>query len=196
MEISFNSFLYVWLGIAIFTFILLFFISAPYGRHNRGGWGFQVDNKLGWIIMELVSPFALSWFFITGEGLKNSAVYIFYALWMLHYAYRSLYFPFQLNTKGKTMPISIVIMAVFFNSINGSTNGYFFGNYGIDYSNYEFLSFQFISGASLFLLGFVIHFKSDRILIGLRKNNNGYVVPNKFLFKYVSSPNYLGEIIE
>lgn len=196
MDISFDSFLYLWLAIAVSTFILLFFISAPYGRHNRGGWGPQVDNKLGWIIMELVSPIAILYFFLTGSGQRNGAVWLFIGLWVFHYAYRSIYFPTQLNTKGKTIPLSIVLMAIFFNSVNGFTNGYYFGNFGNDYLNYDFASLQFIGGFALFIAGFYIHLKSDHILINLRKTNKGYVIPNEFLFKYVSSPNYLGEMME
>ena len=38
---------------------------------------------------------------------------------------------------------------------------------------------------------------SDYLIVGLRKKNGpGYHLPNKFLHKYISSPNYFGEIIE
>jgi 3-oxo-5-alpha-steroid 4-dehydrogenase 1 len=196
MSFSFNEFLYLWLAIAVITFGSLFFISAPYGRHNRKGWGMQVNNKWGWIIMELVSPFALSYFFFSGIEEKNQAVWLFYLLWMFHYTYRSVFFPIKLNTKGKTIPISIVLMAIFFNSMNGFTNGFYFGNYASVYDSYSFLSPQFLIGLVLFVSGFYIHFKSDNILIRLRKNNTGYVIPNEFLFTKVASPNYLGEIME
>jgi 3-oxo-5-alpha-steroid 4-dehydrogenase 1 len=196
MNFSFDSFLYLWLAIAVLTFASLFFISAPYGRHNRKGWGAQVNNKWGWIIMELASPFALSYFFFSTPNEKNSAVWVFYLLWIFHYFYRSLIFPFKLNSKGKTIPLSIVLMAIFFNSVNGFTNGFYFGNFAADYSTYSFLSPQFILGFAVFILGFYIHFKSDNILINLRKNNSGYNIPNSFLFKKVASPNYFGEILE
>jgi 3-oxo-5-alpha-steroid 4-dehydrogenase 1 len=184
------------LAAAIVTFVSLFFIAAPYGRHNRKGWGPQVDNKMGWIIMELVSPAALSVFFFYGMGEKNQAVWMFYILWVFHYLYRSIYFPLKLNTTGKTIPLSIVLMAIFFNSVNGGTNGYFFGNFAQLYQDYSFSSLQFILGITLFVAGFFIHFRSDHILIGLRKRNKEYVIPSRFLFKYVASPNYLGEMLE
>lgn len=196
MSFSFNELLYVWLGIAIVTFGSLFFIAAPYGRHNNRSWGAQVDNKWGWIVMELVSPITLSVFFFMGNSEKNNPVWLFYLLWMFHYTYRSVFFPLKLNTKGKTIPLSIVLMAIFFNSINGYTNGYYFGNFSIDFASYSFTSPQFVVGLILFLSGFYIHFKSDNILINLRKSNKGYVIPNEFLFKKVASPNYLGEIVE
>jgi protein-S-isoprenylcysteine O-methyltransferase Ste14 len=43
----------------------------------------------------------------------------------------------------------------------------------------------------------LINITSDDILMNLRKSEgNGYHIPKGFFFKYVSSPNYFGEIIE
>jgi hypothetical protein len=58
-------------------------------------------------------------------------------------------------------------------------------------------SWNFLTGASLFLTGLVINWKSDSILISLRKpGETGYKIPRGFLFDYVTSPNLFGEIIE
>ena len=40
---------------AFFTFVALLFIKAPYGRHQRAGWGWTVAPRVGWIMMELPS---------------------------------------------------------------------------------------------------------------------------------------------
>ena len=45
-------------------------------------------------------------------------------------------------------------------------------------------------------MGVIINIKSDNILIKIKKKNQGYEVPKGFLYRYVSCPNYLGEIIE
>jgi steroid 5-alpha reductase family enzyme len=43
----------------------------------------------------------------------------------------------------------------------------------------------------------ILNISSDSILIDLKKQNgNSYKIPQKGLFRLVSSPNYLGEIIE
>ena len=42
----------VWVGVAIVTFIYLFFENAPYGRHIKSGWGMNIPTRLGWVLME------------------------------------------------------------------------------------------------------------------------------------------------
>ena len=44
--------------------VLLFFITAPYGRHERKGWGPTVSDKVGWIVMEAPSPLLFAAFFL------------------------------------------------------------------------------------------------------------------------------------
>jgi protein-S-isoprenylcysteine O-methyltransferase Ste14 len=42
-----------------------------------------------------------------------------------------------------------------------------------------------------------INIKSDYLIVALRKENGpGYHMPSKFMHKYISAPNYFGEIIE
>ncbi len=45
----------IWAAIAVVTFIVLLFVKAPYGRHVKSGWGPQISNKAGWVLMELPS---------------------------------------------------------------------------------------------------------------------------------------------
>jgi 3-oxo-5-alpha-steroid 4-dehydrogenase 1 len=52
----YNGLLMGWFVLAVLIFIVLFYIVAPYGRHVRRGWGATVRNRLGWVIMESVSP--------------------------------------------------------------------------------------------------------------------------------------------
>jgi steroid 5-alpha reductase family enzyme len=47
------------------------------------------------------------------------------------------------------------------------------------------------------LLGFFIHVRSDAILRKLRTDGGGeYGIPQGFLYRYLSCPNYLGEIVQ
>ena len=48
----FNNFIVFWLLVAAITFIYLFFVNAPYGRHMQQGWGKSISARAGWVIME------------------------------------------------------------------------------------------------------------------------------------------------
>lgn len=193
----FNTLVLVWILIALITFLSLFWITAPYGRHIQTGWGYQINNRLGWILMEIISPLMLSIFFFMGSAPKSIHVWVFWGLWILHYLNRAIIFPFRIKTSGKKMPISIVLSAVFFNLINGSTNGYYLGYVMPTYPEGWFYDPRFILGLSFFVVGFLINFQSDEILLGLRKGSDtSYKIPKGGLYGLISSPNYFGEIIE
>ena len=56
---------------------------------------------------------------------------------------------------------------------------------------------RFLAGILLFFVGMYINMDSDRRLINLRKGGkSGYFVPYGGLFRFVSCPNLMGEIIE
>lgn len=194
---AFDVFLYVWVVIAIITFLTLFKITAPYGRHTRQKWGIEIDNRLGWILMEVISPLMFTIFLLLGNQPKTPWIWLFLGLWLLHYLNRSLIFPFRIKTNGKKMPISIMLSAVFFNLVNGFINGYYFGNLANPYPSDWYIHPLFIIGIILFFLGFVINIYSDEILLNLRKGDEkGYKIPYGGLYQWISSPNYFGEILE
>lgn len=194
---TFTWFMYGWIALAIILFPIQFFTTAPYGRHTNKKWGKIIDNRLGWVIMEIISPVAFAFFFLTGENAKTPPMWIFFALWIGHYTYRSLIFPFRTKTVGKHIPVAIVIFAVLFNVVNGFTNGYYLGSLGLAYSNDWFFDPRFIFGLIIFLTGAYINIKSDNILLNLRKEGEkGYKVPQGGLFSRISCPNYFGEILE
>ena len=58
--------IWIWLGIVACTFILLMFIRAPYGRHERPGWGLRIPARLGWVIMESPCIIVMTIFFGIG----------------------------------------------------------------------------------------------------------------------------------
>jgi 3-oxo-5-alpha-steroid 4-dehydrogenase 1 len=182
-------------SLAIIAFILLFFISAPYGKFLRKGWGKVVRTKWAWLIMESPSPVLMVIFFITSDG-KNLPLLIFILLWLAHYIHRTLIYPFIQSGREKPYPVILVAMAFIFNILNGFVNGY--GTFHLlTFSSGWLLSWQFITGSLLFITGFIINKASDTKLQNLRRDNpSEYVMPDKWLFKYISCPHYFGEIIE
>ena len=188
MDIFQLTVLWIIIGLIIFPINLIY--KAPYGRHTSKKLGVSINNKLGWIIMELpallVCP-AIYFYFKIDFDISI----MFICLWIIHYFNRTIIFPFRIKTKGKKMPLVIVLSAFFFNIINGLINGYFLSNI-----NFHSESIFFITGFLLFVLGLYINISSDNKLINLRKIKKGYFVPKGGLFKYISCPNFFGEILE
>lgn len=195
-EQFFNLFAEIWIAIAVITFFVLLKINAPYGRHTKTTWGYLIDNKLGWFIMEFFVLVVLYYFLYTGTNSFSLVNIIFVTLFSIHYLNRSIIFPFRLKTKGKKMPIVIVFLAMGFNLMNGFLVGYYLANFA-NYTTAWLSSPQFIMGTILFFIGMFINMQSDTILINLRKRNEtGYKIPQKGLFRLVSCPNLFGEMIE
>jgi protein-S-isoprenylcysteine O-methyltransferase Ste14 len=129
-------------------------------------------------------------YFTISEEINLNVVFI--VLWITHYLNRTVIYPLRIKTKGKKIPIAIVASAFFFNMVNGILNGYF-----LTLLQFESISeLYLILGFIIFIIGFYINISSDNLLIKLRTNQKGYVIPNGKLFNYVSCPNFFGEIIE
>lgn len=187
-----------WVGIAAATFVLLFFVSAPYGRHARKGWGPLIPARLGWVLMESPSPLVLALLFLLGpKGLSapTAATVLLLALWEAHYLHRSFIYPFRL-ANPRPVPASVTAMGATFNFVNASINGYWLFYLG-DYPASWLTDPRFLVGVALFVAGFVVNRWSDAILRALRApGETGYKIPRGGPWELVSSPNYLGEIME
>lgn len=194
---NYEIFAYGWILIGLLSFPFILKYDAPYGRHTSKNWGPLIDNKIGWILMELPALLLCPYLVIFSDNPVSDVTLLFISLWILHYFNRSIIFPLRIKTKAKKMPLIIAVLAFFFNIVNGLINGIYFGNVKFDYSSSWLSSPEFIVGISIFFLGFFINNISDTYLISLRKGNEkGYVIPDKGLFKYISCPNFFGEIIE
>ena len=193
----FQFIVYAWMAVAIVLFPVMLIITPPYGRHSKTTWGPMINNKLGWFLMEVPSLIILTWLVIKGKAYTDVVILVAFSMWFIHYLHRSIIFPFRLKTKGKKMPVLIMSFAVIFNSVNAWLNGYWFAYLSESYDASRLTDPWFIVGILLFVFGFVVNQYHDRILIKLRKSSrNGYKIPYGSLFKYVSCPNFLGEIIE
>ena len=196
-QVVFYRIVAAWTGIAVIMIPILLQITPPYGRHTRSGWGPMIPNRIGWIVMELPALLVILVFVSNGPELQWPYDYFFVFLWSFHYINRSLIYPFRIKTHGKKMPVSVVVMAIAFNTINGFLNGYYFGHVPHEYTSDWHLEPRFIVGIALFVAGIFINLRSDNLLISLRNRYPGtYQIPRGFLFRYVSCPNFLGEIME
>ena len=157
--------------LAVLTYLILTKLTAPYGRHHTRGFGPNVPNRLGWIIMEFPALACFILVYIHGNNRLLTLPLIFCLMWTFHYSYRTFIFPFMTKTKGKKIPLLIALTGTIFNTFNAFINASWVSHLG-SYAINWLLSLPFIIGLSLFIIGFVVHFWSDRILIKLRNNNN------------------------
>jgi len=191
----YNSLLIAWFALALIVFIALYFISAPYGRHARKGWGYSIGSKMAWIIMESPSPIVFALCFIFGDVRISAVAIIFLALYEAHYIHRAFIYPFSLRGAERHMPLSIIAFGFIFNLMNGYLNGRYIFTFSGGYPNSWLLDPRFILGVTLFIVGYIINRQSDQELRGLRKpGESGYKICNGSFYRWVSCPNYLGEI--
>jgi protein-S-isoprenylcysteine O-methyltransferase Ste14 len=183
------------LALAGLTVIGLRFVTAPYGRHGRGGWGPTVPARVGWMIMESPASLLFAGVYLAGAHRAQLVPLLFLGLWQLHYVQRAFVYPLLMRA-GNRMPVSLMAMAIFFNVLNGFINARWISQLG-DYPVRWLADPRFLVGVALFLAGLAVNLHSDRTLRRLRgPGETGYKIPHGGGFRWVSSPNYLGEIIE
>lgn len=189
--------------LAVIVYIALQYFKAGYGFLRTKQWGPTIPNKLGWVIMELPAFAGLIVMYLLSDHPTNIAVLVMGAIFLIHYFQRTFIFPFLIKGKGR-MPLTIIAMGMIFNAVNA----YLIGSWLFIYSRppysaeevytIEWLySPQFIIGTLIFIAGMFINIQSDSIVRGLRKpGDNKHYIPKGGMFKYVSSANYFGEILE
>ena len=191
----FNGIIIGWFLLTVAVFLILLFIVAPYGRHFRGGWGPSINNKLGWIIMEAASPLVFFIFFILGNNAITITTIVFLVLWQVHYIHRAFIYPFGLRSKIQGMPIIIIAFGLIFNTVNGYLNGRYIFTLSGSYGNEWLGDPRFIIGVLLFITGFIINRHADKILHNMSAGESGYNIPYGGFYRWISSPNYFGEIM-
>jgi 3-oxo-5-alpha-steroid 4-dehydrogenase 1 len=192
----FNGILISWFVLSVIVFIALFFISAPYGRHSRKGWGIALNNRLGWLVMEAPAALLFIIFYFVGTNKGSIVLFIFILMWEAHYIHRAFIYPAGLPKSNHGVPLSVIGLGFFFNMVNCYLNGRYLFTFSDGYSLSWLLDPRFIVGIIVFAGGFVINRMADKTLHDLRNNNDaGYQIPQGGLYNLISSPNYLGEIL-
>ena len=192
----FNILLAGWFILALVIFTTLFFLVAPYGRHSRSGWGPALDNRLGWIIMEAASPLVFAACFMLGSNAVTITELAFLGLWEAHYIHRAFIYPFSLGSGDRRMPVAVISIGILFNAVNAYLNGRYIFTFSAGYTNQWLADPRFAAGVVLFIIGFVINRQADHTLRNLREHGeSGYKVPYGGLYRWISCPNYLGEML-
>ncbi|MBI5499900.1 MAG: DUF1295 domain-containing protein [Deltaproteobacteria bacterium] len=179
------------------VFVLLLFVTAPYGRHGRGGWGPSIHSTAAWVLMEAPAPLGMLALFALGDRTADLVPWIFLVLWEAHYLQRTFVFPFRRRAGDRRTPLVIVGIALLFNLVNAYLQGAWLFDLGPRLGRDWLLDPRFLCGVALFVAGMAINIHSDEVLRRLRKpGESGYKVPSEGLHRLVASPNYLGELME
>ena len=205
---AFYIYLYVMIGIAAIVFVCLFFVTAGYGAFMSKKWGKAINNKVAWFLMEFPIFLAMIVLWLCSPHRFDIVPMVFLLIFEIHYFQRSLIFPWIMKGKKSQMSLAVMFMGIAFNILNAMMQGYwiFFESYncqyqvlGCSYTDVAWLcSPQFIIGVIVFFLGFYVNLRSDYIIRHLRKRDDdtNHYLPSGFLFNYVTSANYLGELME
>lgn len=195
----FNGLLYSIFISALLLFPILLFVSAPYGKQERGGWGPGINMRLAWCVLELPAFVSMLWFYLQGEHRTAPASLALFALFQLHYFHRAFIYPLRLRIKpGAEYKIILLLFGMAFNAANGALNGWFLSQLGTHLHDKAWLSDpRFVLGLLLLVGGFALAKHSDAILRNLRQpGETGYKIPYGGAYRFVSCPNYLGEMLQ
>ncbi len=183
---------------AVVVAIVLLFVKAPYGRHNKGFLAHGgIPVRWGWLLMELPSPAFIAWGAIVWGVAGPWPNVLLPIMWLSHYVYRAFVYPFRLRAKpGDVMPLLPFVMAVVFNLANGSSNAAAIAGVTGEPAVSEGAFWRFAVGFVVFYAGMYINRRADRMLMNLRApGETGYKIPRGWLYERISCPNYFGETV-
>ncbi|XP_066481109.1 3-oxo-5-alpha-steroid 4-dehydrogenase 1 [Tiliqua scincoides] len=184
-------------GSMVLATVITRFVGIPYGRYYSAAFGFVVPARLAWLVQELPAFLVPLHLALCSGGARMHAWpnRILLGLFLIHYTYRALIFPFLIRG-GKPTPASLFLLAFLFCSFNGYLQGRPLSNYTV-FPAYWIKDARFVIGTAMWLSGLLINIQSDDILRNLRKpGETGYKIPRGGMFEYVTGANYFGEIVE
>lgn len=197
MRETFDIFLIVMAVIALAVFIALHFLEAGYGYLFNRRYGPPVPNKVGWILMESPVFILMCVLWAASDRMWEAGPLALFLLFEAHYFQRSFIFPLLMRGKSK-MPLGIVLMGMLFNTLNALMQGgwIFYVSPAGYYDDWFSRPYIWIGGI-VFLAGMAINLHSDYIIRHLRKpGDTRHYIPRGGLFRYVTSANYFGELLE
>lgn len=189
---------------SVFVFVVLqFVVKAAYGKHKGDKlawwWGPGVPTRWSWVIMEAPSSIGFALFYFAGARAWDLAPLVLLLMWQAHYFQRSFIYPFIRQVRpGDTTPALIPLSAFATNIGVSFLNATILSWTEIraDYGNDWLVDPRFVIGAAVFVAGYYVNRKADRMLAALRKpGETGYKIPRGWLYERISCPNYFGEFL-
>jgi 3-oxo-5-alpha-steroid 4-dehydrogenase 1 len=196
----FSVLVWSWIALAAVVFVVLFVITAPYGRHGREGWGPAISARLAWVLMESPTLIVFNVVYATADAPITTPAWVLWGLWHLHYLNRTFVYPLRLSPRARPMPLAVVSMGALFQTGNSLIQAGWIIHVSVTtmggYPESWLTAAPFLIGTALFLAGFVANLHADAQLRRLGRDAKGnYQLPQGGLFRWVSSPNYLAETV-
>lgn len=196
---GFYTFLWAMSAVALMVFIALYFVKAGYGMFRTASWGVSIPNKVAWVLMEAPVFFVMAWLWLRSDTGFVWPQFLFLLLFELHYLQRSFVFPLLMKGRSR-MPIAIMAMGIVFNVLNGVMQAgglFWFPPESYAEGTAYLLRPHAIAGLLLFIIGMGINLHSDHVIRHLRKpGDTRHYLPAKGMYRYVTSANYFGELVE
>ncbi|MGL4393902.1 MAG: DUF1295 domain-containing protein [Brevinema sp.] len=194
-ELAFQIFFYS--SFVVLALMIFGRITAPYGKHVSSAWGsWTLPDRWGWVLMESPSSIIFLVYLLLNRETLTKETIILFVIWQIHYFYRSFIYPFKAPNK-KRMPVALMMSALIFQLVNTYFQAswvYIYAPKDLYASGY-LTSWHFIVGVVVFFIGTFINRQSDNILRSLKKpGETEYKIPYGGMFRFVSCPNYLGEM--
>ena len=198
-EPIFNSLIWGMSALAAIVFVCLYFVNAGYGQFRTRKWGWSINNKIAWTLMEAPVFVVMATIWWTSGRSLHVPELVLFLLFELHYFQRSFVFPWLMTGIGR-MPVAIMLMGITFNVMNGLMQGgglYWFPNPDFAEGATYLLRWNAVAGITLFLAGLAVNWHSDHVIRHLRRpGDTRHYLPQGGMYRYVTSANYLGELTE
>lgn len=200
----FDTVLAIGLAFSVITFLGSIFIPSPYGRFAAEGKGINLHPKLGWWLMEIPASVVFLWFFLrSNPDSWTITTLVLAGIWIIHYGNRGWFFPLSLRTAPgarSTFSVMVMVLGVFVTGIHGYLHALWFTRYGTHLTVEWLVDPRFLIGLAIYALGLFLILSSESVMRHLRPPNPPpdaprYRIPYGWAFRWVSSPQYLGEII-
>lgn len=191
---------------AALVFVSSFFGTAAYGGRFGGGKrskGIKLHAKTGWVLMELPGLLVFPIVYFMGKNADQPVPLFFLAIWLIHYTNRALVCPLLMRVQpgsSSSFSLNVVIAGWLTLFLHGYFNAAYITEFGAQYTVEWFSDWRFQTGLGVYLFGFLLNLHSDHILRNLRSKHPSpdeprYKIPYGGFFKWVSCPQYLGEIL-
>jgi steroid 5-alpha reductase family enzyme len=159
--------------------------------------GPTLPDRLAWCLMNLPALVVFGWVYRQGRHAGDLVPLVFAGLWVGHFAYRALVYPWRRRGPKRRMPLSVVVPTFVVMGVCAYLNARWLTELGPARGFRWLLSFRFAYGLMLYVTGLGVNRWADAVLRKLRaRGTGGYEIPHGGLYTDVSCPAYFGEIVQ